>query len=117
MQKPRLGPDALAARDIVHAATTGGAEVLGLGPDIGRLEVGARGSFILLDLEKPHVWPTDNLATAVVYSATASDVVMTVTDGEIRYDDGRVAFLDEEKLGEEVTRERTALEQRAGLRG
>ena len=43
----------------------------------------------MVDLDKPHLTPTLDLANIVVNSMHASDVVMTLVDGDSVYDKGR----------------------------
>lgn len=115
LQKVRLGPEALSAREVVRLATECGAEALGMEKEIGTLEVGKRANIILIDQDDFGVMPSEDAATNVVYSNSASDVVMTIVDGEILYEDGELTKIDEEKLREEVRRQRKKLFRRAKL--
>lgn len=115
MQKIRLGPDALSARDIVKMATEGGAKLLGLEHEIGTLDPGKRANIILVDESSFHTLPSTDPATNVVYSCTAGDVQMTIVDGRILYENGQLTTIDEEKLKADVRRERKKLLERAGL--
>jgi cytosine/adenosine deaminase-related metal-dependent hydrolase len=49
LQRVALGADAMSARDALHIATRGGADVLGR-PDCGRLAVGKRGDVAVWDV-------------------------------------------------------------------
>lgn len=115
MQKIRLGPDALPARDIVRMATEGGAKLLGLEDQIGTLTVGKRANMILVDESSFHTLPSTDPATNVVYSCTAEDVLMTMVDGRILYEDGHLTTIDEDALRAAVRSERKKLLRRAGL--
>jgi len=115
MQKIRLGPAALSARDIVAMATEGGARLLGWENEMGTLDPGKRANIILVDQSGFHTLPSTDPATNVVYSCTANDVVMTIVDGEILFEDGAITTMDEDELRIEVRRERKALLERAGL--
>jgi cytosine/adenosine deaminase-related metal-dependent hydrolase len=81
VHKPRCGPRATPAPSIVRMATLGGAAALGLDDRIGSLEVGKRADVIAVDVSGPHVVPTEDPWSAVVYACRASDVRHVVVDG------------------------------------
>jgi 5-methylthioadenosine/S-adenosylhomocysteine deaminase len=116
MQKIRLGPAALSARDVVMMATEGGARLLGWEKEMGTLDPGKRANIILVDQSGFHTLPSTDPATNVVYSNTAADVVMTIVDGKILFEDGRINTIDEEQLRDEVRYEQKELLVRAGIR-
>jgi 5-methylthioadenosine/S-adenosylhomocysteine deaminase len=113
MQKIRLGAEALPAREVVWMATEGGARALGLEQDMGTLEVGKRANMILVDQDCVHALPADDPATTLVYSNSAADVLMTIVDGRILYEDGELTTIDEERLRADVRRQRRLLEKRS----
>jgi 5-methylthioadenosine/S-adenosylhomocysteine deaminase len=115
LQKARLGPEALPAREVVRMATEGGAAALGLEDEMGTLEPGKRANIILVDQRGVHALPSEDPATNLVYACSASDVKMTVVDGEVLYENGELANIDEEALRTLVLRERKLLVKRAGL--
>ncbi len=67
-------PEALPARQILQMATIEGAKALGLQESVGSLEKGKQADIVLLDLDKPHLYPAHDLVSLLVYSAQASDV-------------------------------------------
>ncbi len=98
IQKPRLGPDALPAAQVLELATLGGARVLGLEREIGSVERGKRADLAVLDLSGAHVQPeAADLVSRIVYGARASDVRHVLVDGRVVVRDGRLrtARLDE----------------------
>lgn len=115
MQKIRLGAEALPAVDIVRMATQGGAEALGWEKEMGTLEVGKRANMILVSQDSVHTIPSTNPATNLVYSNNAADVLMTIVNGEILFEEGQLTTIDEDKLRADVRREWKKLAQRAGL--
>jgi 5-methylthioadenosine/S-adenosylhomocysteine deaminase len=82
--------------------TRDSAAALGLGDITGALEVGKRGDMILLDLSGAHTQPLFHVESQVVYAARASDVKMTIVEGEVLVRDGRLTRLDEAAIIEEV---------------
>ena len=89
IQKPRCGPDALPAARVFEMATLGGAAALGLGAEIGSIEVGKRADLTVLDLSAPHAQPDHgDIYSRIVYSACAADVKHVIVDGKIVVRDG-----------------------------
>ncbi|MEG0368791.1 MAG: amidohydrolase family protein, partial [Hungatella sp.] len=66
--------------------------------DIGTLEVGKKADIVAVSLDRPHMVPHRDLLSTLVYSAQGSDVCMTMTDGEILYENGTYYTLDAEKI-------------------
>jgi 5-methylthioadenosine/S-adenosylhomocysteine deaminase len=69
-------PDAadLPAEAALRAATLGGAKALGIEADLGSLEVGKLADLVAIDLDRPHVQPVHDVASAVLYAAGRGDV-------------------------------------------
>jgi 5-methylthioadenosine/S-adenosylhomocysteine deaminase len=83
LHKPRLGPRAMPASEVVRMATLGGATALGLEAETGSLEVGKRADLIAVDLGGAHVVPTADPYSAIVYACRSTDVVDVVVDGRV----------------------------------
>jgi 5-methylthioadenosine/S-adenosylhomocysteine deaminase len=115
IQKPRLGPEALPARDIVRMSTELGAKAMGWADEMGTLEVGKRANLIIVDQDTLHAVPSDDPATNLVYSNTAADVQLTMINGRVVYRDGELTTIDEEKLRYDARQQMQALIQRADL--
>jgi 5-methylthioadenosine/S-adenosylhomocysteine deaminase len=96
----RCDSRALTACDALELATIGGARALGLDTSVGTLEAGKRADLCAVSLEGLHVAPVYDVETALVFSATARDVVLTVVDGRVVFDrDGsQQTSLDEPRL-------------------
>ncbi|CCW35052.1 cytosine deaminase-like metal-dependent hydrolase [Chthonomonas calidirosea] len=77
--------DALTAEQAVKLATLGGANALGL-KDVGVLEIGKRADLCVVRLDRLHTTPYYDPYSALVYTARASDVVLAMIDGRVRYD-------------------------------
>lgn len=65
--------------------------------DAGLIAEGYRADFAVLDIDKPHFYPREQLVNHLVYSANGGDIVMTVCDGNIVYDHGHFPTIDMEK--------------------
>ncbi len=84
----------LPAKQIVRMATIMGARALGLGDQIGSLEIGKKADIILLDMHKPHLTPFHNLHGLLVYSALGSDVDTVIVDGKVLMQNRKFSTLD-----------------------
>ena len=96
-------------------ATLGGARAMHWENEMGSLEEGKRANLILVDPNSVHVLPSENAAANLVYAHDASDVVMTIVNGKILFEDGRLTTIDEDKLRAECREQKKKLFQRAGL--
>ena len=94
LQKLRRGASALSSADIAWMATTGGAEALGLGSEIGAIEPGMRADLILVNQGDFGCLPSADPATTLVYSNLSSDVRLTMVNGRVLYRDGEWLTLD-----------------------
>jgi cytosine/adenosine deaminase-related metal-dependent hydrolase len=83
LHKPRSGPRAMPAPEVVRMATLGGAAALGLADQIGSLEVGKRGDVIAIDLTSLHIVPTASPWSAIAYAARSCDIRHVAVDGAI----------------------------------
>ena len=109
------GPEALPAERALRMATIDGARALGLGDEIGSVEVGKRADIIIVDLGGLHLNPISDVASALVYSAGGSDVRTTIVDGRVLMRGRELLTLDEQAVIENANREARDLTKRAGL--
>lgn len=97
LNKERHGdPTCITPEETIHAATYAGALAQGR-PDCGRIKAGNRADMIVLDISGPNMHPVHDMATNIVYSASGSDVVLTMCDGKVLYRDGVYTTIDVEK--------------------
>jgi len=90
-------------RQTLYAGTRAGA--LGQGrEDTGLLKEGMKADLIVLDISGPHMYPAHDLANNLVYSASGSDVILTMVDGNVLYRDGNFPTIDMEKVRFETER-------------
>jgi cytosine/adenosine deaminase-related metal-dependent hydrolase len=111
----RAGPGALPAADLFELATVGGARALGLDAEIGSIEVGKYADVAILDLQRVHSFGPEDVYTALVYSARASDVRTVLVGGKVLVKDGVPAEFKEAEILADVERERAKLLERVGL--
>jgi cytosine/adenosine deaminase-related metal-dependent hydrolase len=94
LHKPRSGPRTLPAPEAVRLATRGGADALGLGDQIGSLEVGKRGDVIAVDVTALHTIPTESPWSQIAYAAKSCDVRHVAVDGRVVVRDRTLLTLD-----------------------
>lgn len=91
-----LDPKVVSPTETLKAATVNGA--MGQGRcDCGVLKEGARADLIVVNLNVPHMHPIHDLKNNLVYSACGSDVLLTMVDGKVLYDNGEFTTIDIEK--------------------
>jgi 5-methylthioadenosine/S-adenosylhomocysteine deaminase len=84
--------------ETMEMATIGSARALGLGGEVGSLEVGKKADVIVVDLKKPHLTPTLHLPANLVHYANGNDVETVIIDGEMVMKDRVIRTIDEEKV-------------------
>lgn len=78
---------AVPANEVLYMATTAGARAMGLN-DCDDLAVGKKADLILIDLMQPNMQPENNLVKNIVYSGSKQNVVLTMVNGRILYENG-----------------------------
>lgn len=86
------------AYNAIEMATVNGAEALGWGKEIGSIGEGKKADLVLIDLDKPHLYPRHNMISALAYGVQASDVDTVIVDGNILMEKRIVKTLDVEKI-------------------
>jgi cytosine/adenosine deaminase-related metal-dependent hydrolase len=86
--------DAVTSREAVELATIGGARALGMDRHVGTLEPGKQADIAAVSLDRLHMSPCYNPYNALVYTAGARDVSLTMIGGEIVYEDDRFPHID-----------------------
>lgn len=89
-------PTVVTPEETLRAATLSGAMSQGR-TDCGSLKVGNKADLIVLDIDQPHMVPVHHLANNIVYSASGSDVILTMADGQVLWQDGEYKTIDIEK--------------------
>ena len=92
-----LNPELMTPPTVLRMATVNGARLQGRA-DTGRLAVGMKADVVAVDMDRPHMLPAFEPMPMLVYSAQAADVVMTMVDGKILYENGEYMTIDREKV-------------------
>ncbi|WP_053372646.1 amidohydrolase family protein [Paenibacillus sp. FJAT-27812] len=116
---PTIQPN---AQKTFEMATLGGARALGLEKLIGSIEIGKKADLAIVDLRKPHAWPSaaqlneePNIYRRIVYSAKSSDVVLTMVNGRIVMKDGELLSMDRNEVLKSSNDAIMRLLERAGI--
>lgn len=79
---------AVDADDVLKMATVNGARAMGL-YQCDTLERGKFADLIVIDLNQPNMQPIHNITKNLVYSGSKQNVVLTMVNGKILYENGR----------------------------
>lgn len=79
----------LPAETMLEMATIGGARALRLDDKIGSLEVGKCADIIAVDMSSSHQTPTTDPVSALVNTTSSTDVVMTMINGNVLYEQNK----------------------------
>ena len=101
------------ARNIVRAATAGGAAVLNGARRFGSLKRGMSADMTLISVQGPAMFPLFDPYSALVYAASAQDVQLVMADGKILVRDGRLTVADLSELRTQLLNAMGAFEQAA----
>ena len=96
-------PTVVTPQQVLRVATVNGA--MGQGrADCGLLKEGNRADLIVVDISQPNMHPVHKMTNNLVYSASGSDVVLTMADGKVLYEKGEYKTIDIEKTIFEASR-------------
>jgi 5-methylthioadenosine/S-adenosylhomocysteine deaminase len=99
------GPDYsqwLSAREILTAATIGGARSALLDDATGSLEVGKNADLLMLDLNAYPFTPRNDIDKHLVFSENGSSIELVMVAGEVVMRDGRLTRIDEGEILAEI---------------
>lgn len=94
-------PDIVSERDVLKMATKNGYFSQGR-TDCGTVKVGNRADLIVVDTDTVHMCPHNDTVNNLVYAASGEDVVLTMVDGKVLYENGAYTTIDIEKVKREV---------------
>ncbi|HEY2592427.1 MAG TPA: amidohydrolase family protein [Chloroflexota bacterium] len=106
----------VSAEQAVEMATLLGARAVGLGSEIGSLEVGKKADIVVFDTLRAEWRSLRDPVNNLVYSADGRSVRWVVSDGRVVVDEGQVTFADERKVSEQVQAIGDELLARTGAR-
>lgn len=101
-------PTVITPAETLHAATRAGALAMQW-DDCGFVKEGFKADLTVLKIDPVTMMPVHNLLNNLIYSASGSDIVLTMVDGRVRYRDGNYPDLDIERIRYEVEKTRNRI--------
>ena len=98
----QMNPEVLPATTVLRMATTNGANIIGLGGKIGKLEIGMDADIIQVAFDDVHHQPNYDIPSHLVYVTDEQDVVTVIVNGKLLMHEGQFFTLDTKKISEEV---------------
>lgn len=98
----QMNPEALPAKTVLNMATRGGAQAIGLGDSIGRLEAGFAADLITIDYSDVHHVPSYDVISHLVYVTDEQDVSSVVVDGRVLMRERELLTIDTERVAGEA---------------
>jgi 5-methylthioadenosine/S-adenosylhomocysteine deaminase len=108
-------PGVVSPRTSLEMATARGATALGLGEDLGRIELGRRADLVCVDVSAAHLQPVLDPEWTLVHRVHGHDVAHVIVDGDVVVENGKLTKLDEEALMEEARAVSARYLRRAGV--
>lgn len=105
-------PSVLPEGKVLEMCTIDAAWALGLGSDLGSIEVGKKADIVLIDGRKPHLYPPVMPLTRLTHFCSAADVDTVIVDGRVLLQ-GRRAHLDVDDILDAARREADRAFERA----
>ncbi len=110
-------PTVMPAWAVLRMATIEGARAIGLGDQVGSLEVGKRADLILVNLGALNLMPVieepiRNIVPNLVYAASGREVTLVMVDGKVLVRNGEILTADEAAVRAEAQAQATAIARR-----
>jgi cytosine/adenosine deaminase-related metal-dependent hydrolase len=96
VSKSRVESTQLDGERMLRLMTIDGARALNLDDKIGTIETGKQADLIAIDLSSAQNTPHYDPATAIVFSCSGRDCILTMVGGQVLYESGEVKSIDEE---------------------
>ena len=103
------------AETALEMATIQGAKALGLGEEVGSIEVGKKADLVLFDTKRPEWRTIFNPVNNLVYNADGRSVHTVIVDGKVVVEDHNPLFVDEWELIQRVQQIGQGLMERTGV--
>ncbi len=101
---------------VLEMVTIDSAKALGVESELGSLEAGKKADVILVDMEKPHLYPFNMPVLRITNFASGHDVDTVIVDGKALMEGRVVKHLDEREALDLAQRASERMLDRAGVR-
>ena len=105
----------MTAQKVLEMATIDGAHAVGLGHEIGSIEVGKKADLALVDPRSAFMSPIHDPVSALGYSALGHETSLVGIDGRIVFRDGAVQTIDEHAVRRAAQNAAAGLAERAAI--
>lgn len=93
-------PMAVTSMQALEMATVNGAKAMGR--KTGSIQPGYDADIILVDFQKPNLYPCHDIAENLVYAAKGNDVCLTMARGKVLYENGVFLTVDMDRVRREM---------------
>ena len=100
---------------VLEMATIDAAKALDLDDEIGSIEIGKKADIVLVDMRKPHLYPSNMPVTRLAHFANAADVDTVIVDGKIVLSHRVPENVNEEEILDSANAELSLALERSGL--
>ncbi|ADG82901.1 amidohydrolase [Thermincola potens] len=94
----KMDPTTIPSYKALEMATTGSAQVVGLGDQVGKIAPGYKADMILINTEKAHLYPKHDYFAHMVYAAQSSDIDTVIINGSIVMRGREITCFDEKEV-------------------
>ncbi|MFP4619022.1 MAG: amidohydrolase family protein [Spirochaetaceae bacterium] len=105
----------LPAGKALEMVTIDAAQALGLSDSLGSIEAGKKADVILVDMNKPHLYPVWQEPLRMVYQASGQDVDTAIVNGKVLMHRRRVSGIDEKGILEDAQEQAQLALKRMGF--
>ena len=91
------------------------ARALGIGDQVGSIEVGKKADLTLVDLRRPHLYPANMPLFHLIYFANGNDVDTVIVNGVVALENRKAVLVDENAVLDAAQRETEKMLDRLGL--
>lgn len=115
LQAQREGPGSLPALTALALITRNGAVALERAHEFGSIREGLAADLVEIDLGAPHVVPSPDPISAIVYAAERADIQRVFVDGELVVERGEALYTDQSRVVARAAEEARSVFTRAGI--
>jgi len=113
-----LDSGAITSEKVLEMATIDGARTVGMENKIGSIETGKKADIIIINMQYPHLKPSHQVPSTLVYQANGSEIDTTIIDGKILMNNRKLTFIsgkEEEKIMDEAQKASIRIAEKAGM--
>lgn len=112
---PVFDPVAVPNKELLKMSTLGGAMAIRRDDMLGTIEAGKKADLILMDINGPHMRPSQRLLNTVVSAGSSHDILHSIIDGRLIMKDRCLVGLDEEKIIADAEQHMEEINRKSGI--